>query len=161
MDIVELLQVERDGILAEACDAVTWLEHYGRDGEARALERLDALHRLVVRAVRDRDLAELIDHARRVARERHAGGYERAEVERAFSALEEAVWHRARTRLPAAERAWGLGLVGTALGHARAAVAEAFAELGPAASPGHVDLTPIFRGAGGRSRPAEDLVYPV
>jgi hypothetical protein len=161
MDILGLMRDDEGAILGEALPAVAWLEHYGRDGEERARERLEVLHRLVVRAIRERDLEELLAHARRIARERHAAGYDRAEVQRAFTALEEAIWHRARTRLPAAERAWGLGLVGTALAHAKDALAAAFAELGPAAQPAYIDLTPIFRGAGGRGRPAEDFVYPV
>lgn len=163
MDILELLHEDENAILAEALPAVTWLEHYGRDGQERVRERLEALYRLVERAIRTGDLGELLAHAGRIAEERHGAGYDRAEVHAAFTALEAAIWHRARTHLPVEERTWALGLVGTALAHAREALDRAFAALGHGAHPPFVDLTPLFRGAQSRSgsRPAEDLVHPL
>jgi hypothetical protein len=163
LDIVELVQIEEEAIVAEALTAVTWLEHYERDGEDTARERLRALCQLVGQAIRTQNLEELLTHAERIARERHAAGYDRAEVVSAFSAVEEAIWHRALVALPAQERTWGLGLVGTALSHAKEALARAFAEVGAGARPSFVDMSPLFRGAGaaGRDRFSEDLVHPV
>src|SRR5512137_1039308 len=103
MDVLDLMKAEEEATLAEALQAVTWLEHYGRDGEDLARARLGALHRLVEDAVRTRDLQALVAHARRIAAERHAAGYRRAEVLSAFAALEEAIWHRVLLALPSAE----------------------------------------------------------
>ena len=163
MDVVEMLREDEDAILAEAVPAVTWLRHYGAEGEETARERLQALYRLVERAVADRDLDDLLAHARRVARERFEAGYDRAEVLSAFSALEEAIWHQALLRLPDGERTWALGLVGTALSHAKEALTRAFASLAQGPQAPYVDMSPIFRGAdaGRRDRFREDLVYPV
>jgi hypothetical protein len=163
MDVVEMLREDEDAILAEAVPAVTWLRHYGAEGEETARERLQALYRLVERAVADRDLDELLAHARRVARERYEAGYERAEVLAAFSALEEAIWHQALLRLPDGERTWALGLVGTALSHAKEALTRAFASLAQGPQAPYVDMSRIFRGAdaGRRDRFREDMVYPV
>ena len=162
MDILELLTEDEDAIVAEALTAVSWLEHYERDGEDRTRERLRALCRLVAGAIRTQDLHGLVAHARRIARERHAAGYDRAEVVDALSAVEQAIWHRALTTLPAEERTWALGLVGTALGHAKEALARAFLEAGTGSIPAFVDLSPLFRGAGGGTRGYdEDLVHPV
>jgi hypothetical protein len=163
MDVVEMLREDEDAILAEAVPAVTWLRHYGAEGEDTARERLQALYRLVERAVADRDLDELLAHARRVARERYEAGYERAEVLAAFSALEEAIWHQALLRLPDGERTWALGLVGTALSHAKEGLTRAFASLAQGPQAPYVDMSRIFRGAdaGRRDRFREDLVYPV
>ena len=163
MDVLELMQKEEEAILTEALQAVAWLEHYERDGDELALERLSALFRMVADAVRTRDLEGLVSHATRIARERHAAGYRRAEVLSAVSALEEAIWHRALVALPAADQAWALGLVGTVVTHAREALAEAFAELSRSTPAAHVDLSPLFRGAGRRAgdRFTEDMVYPV
>jgi hypothetical protein len=163
MDVVEMLREDEDAILAEAVPAVTWLRHYGAEGEETARERLLALYRLVERAVADRDLDELLAHARRVARERYEAGYDRAEVLAAFSALEEAIWHQALLRLPDGERTWALGLVGTALSHAKEALTRAFASLAQGPQAPYVDMSRIFRGAdaGRRDRFREDLVYPV
>ena len=163
MDVVEMLREDEDAILAEAVPAVTWLRHYGAEGEETARERLQALYRLVERAVADRDLDDLLAHARRVARERFEAGYDRAEVLSAFSALEEAIWHQALLRLPDGERTWALGLVGTALSHAKEALARAFASLAHGPQAPYVDMSRIFRGAdaGRRDRFREDMVYPV
>jgi hypothetical protein len=162
MDIVELLKNEEDAIVGEALTAVTWLEHYVRDGQDTARERLRALCRLVGQAIRTQNLEDLLSHAARIARERHAAGYDRVEVVSAFSAVEESIWHRALSALPPEERTWGLGLVGTALAHAKEALSRAFAEAGSGAHPSFVDLTPLFRGAPvRRDRFHEDLVQPV
>jgi hypothetical protein len=163
MTICDLLRDDEAEILEEASPAVGWLEHYRRDGREATRRRLGALHRLVREAVRERDLEALLAHARDIAAERHGSGYGLREVERAFSALEEAIWHRALTRLPPEERAWGLGLVATALAHARAALVAAFERLGPAGLSPALDLTAVFRGAEPapwRGAP-EDLVHPV
>ncbi len=162
MDILELLERDEEAIVAEALTAVSWLEHYGRDGEDVARERLRALVRHVARAIRTQDLAELLENAERIASERRAAGYERGEVAGAFSAVEEAIWHRAYQAMPAGDRAWAVGLVGTALAHAREALLRAFAEAGTGGVPPHVDMSPIFRGAGSRRRRFDDeLVAPV
>jgi hypothetical protein len=162
VDILELLTEEEDQIVAEALPAVTWLEHYERDGEDVARERLRALCRLVAGAIRTQDLEGLLAHAGRIARERHAAGYDRNEVASAFSAVEAAIWHRALSRLPAGDRTWALGLVGTALGHAKDALSRSFAEVGTGTVPPFVDMSPLFRGVeGGRDRYNEDLVHPV
>ena len=162
MDILELLTEEEDAIVAEALTAVTWLEHYERDGEDVARERLRALCRLVAGAIRTQDLEGLVAHAGRIARERHAAGYDRAEVVEAFSAVEQAIWHRALQAMPVADRTWALGLVGTALTHAKDALTRAFTGLGSGDVPSFVDLSPLFRGGGdGRDRYSEDLVHPV
>ena len=162
MDIVELLRNDEDAIVAEALTAVNWLEHSGRDGADVTRERLRALCRLVAGAIRAQDLGGLVEHAERIALERRAAGYDRAEVSGAFSAVEEAIWHRTFVAMPAADRAWALGLVGTALAHAREALVRAFAEAGPGNIPAFVDLSPIFRGAGDRrGRYDDDMVAPV
>jgi hypothetical protein len=163
MDVLEMLREGEDAILAEAVPAVTWLRHYGAEGEETARERLRELYRLVEGAVRDRDLDGLLAHARRVARERFEAGYDRAEVVAAFSALEEAIWHQALRRLPAAEQAWGLGLVGTALAHAKEALGLAFSALAQGSRPPYLDMSRIFHGAERTRRDGfrEDMVYPV
>jgi hypothetical protein len=163
MDVLELMKAEEEATLAEAVRAVAWLEHYERDGEDLARARLGALYRLVEDAVRTRDLQALVAHAGRIASERHAAGYRRVEVLSAFAALEEAIWHRVLLSVPAEERTWAEGLVGTALAQAREALEEAFAGLARSPQAGFVDLSPLFRGARvrGTDRPGEDMVHPV
>jgi hypothetical protein len=159
-NIEELLRDDEPAILAEAASSLARLEHYRRDGQETARGRIEALYRHVARAVHARDLDDLLAHASRIARERFEAGFELSEVEAAFATLENAISRRALARLPLDELAWGLGLVGTALAHARSELGRTFASLAPAARPGTVDLTAVFqRSEHGRS--ADDLVHPV
>jgi hypothetical protein len=159
--IEELLRDEEAAILAEAAPSVAQLQHYRRDGDEATRRRVEALYRHVARAVRARDLDDLLAHAARIARERFAGGFDLAEVESAFSMLEDAISRRALARLPLPELAWGLGLVSTALAHARTELGRTYLALVPAVRPGTVDLTAIFKRSEPRARVAEEMVFPV
>jgi hypothetical protein len=160
-NIEQLLRDDEPAILAEAAPTIARLEHYRRDGDESTRRRVEALYRHVARAVRARDLDDLLAHAARIARERFEGGYELAEVEAAFETLENAISRRALARLPLDELAWGLGLVSTAISHARSELGRTFVSLAPAVRPGTVDLTAVFSRSQPGGRSAEDLVYPV
>ncbi len=159
--INDLLRDDATAILDEAAPGIARLEHYHRDGDAATRRRVEALYRHVARAVRARDLDDLLAHAARIARERFEAGFDLGEVEAAFEMLEDAISRRALGRLTQDELAWGLGLVGTALAHARRELGRTFVSLVPAARPGTVDLTSVFKRSEPRCRAAEELVYPV
>lgn len=161
MKIEELLRDDEPAILAEAVRTTAQLSHYRRDGEEATRRRIQALYRHVARAVQAKDLDELLAHAGRIARERYQGGFEQAEVEAAFATLEEAIERRALARMPREELAWGLGLVATALGHARAELGRTFAALAHGSRLGAIDLTSIFRRSDAGGRSVDELVYPV
>ncbi len=158
--IDDLLRDDEPAILDEAGPTIARLEHYGRDGTDATRRRVEALYRHVARAVRARDLDDLLSHAARIARERFEAGFDLGEVEAAFEMLEDAISRRALARLTQGELAWGLGLVGTALAHARRELGRTFISLAPAPRPGTVDLTAVFKRSEPRGR-AEELVYPV
>ncbi len=160
-NIEQLLREEEPAILDEAAPTIARLAHYQRDGAEATRRRVEALYRHVARAVRARDLDDLLVHAARIARERFAAGFDLVEVECAFSMLEDAISHRALAKLPQAELAWGLGLVGTALAHAKIELERTYGSLAPAGRPGTVDLTAVFKRSESRGRPLEELVYPV
>jgi hypothetical protein len=160
-NIEQLLREDEPAILDEAAPTIAQLAHYRRDGAEATRRRVEALFRHVAAAVRARDLDDLLVHASRIAQERFAAGFDLGEVEAAFSMLEEAISRRALAKLPGAELAWGLGLVGTALAHARGELGRTFASLAPAAGPGTVDLTALFKRSEALGRPVEELVYPV
>lgn len=158
MNIEELLRDEATAILDEAAPTISRLEHYHRDGAEQTRRRVEALYGHVVRAIGARDLDGLLAHAARVARERFENGFGVAEVRAAFAALEEAIERRAIARLPAVER----GLVATALAHARSELWRTFAALASDRTAG-ADRAPRLRMSAppARTRPADDLVYPV
>lgn len=158
--IEELLRSDRQDILEEAEGAVARLEHYRRDGERATHRRLEALYREVAAAVERRDLTGLVAHASGVARERFESGFEYPEIFSAFSSLETAIRRRVLHELPPDERALGLGLVGTAFAHGKAALGRTFSALASAPA---LDLTPLFRGAEAACEASapSDRVYPV
>ena len=163
MKIEDLLRDDGTAILDEAAPSIGRLEHYRRDGAEETRRRVEALYHHVVRAVAARDLDGLLAHAARIARERFEAGFEMSEVQSAFATLEDAISRRALAKLPLDELAWGLGLVGTALAHARGEMWRTFATLAPRDHAAGVDLTPLFHRTDWpiRMRPADDLVYPV
>lgn len=160
MNLAELLQEDGAEIVDDALRAVGRMEHYRRDGVDATRRRLEALYAHVLRAVRTMDLDELLAHVRRIAQERFAAGFDLSELRTAFVALEESVYRRALVRLSREDASWGLGLVTTALVQARLALGEAFLALAPTAHAPSVDLSALFHRSE-RSRPAEDLVFPV
>lgn len=162
MRIEDLLREDEPDILERASGTIGQLEHYRRDGEAATRRRVEALYRHVARAVRTRDLRDLLAHAARVARERFEAGFDLAEVNAAFDTLEDEIARRALERMPRSELAWELGLVSTALAHARGELGRAFATQPRGPAP-RIDLTWLFKGGypAGKECSAEELVYPV
>ena len=63
--------------------------------------------------------------------------------------------------MPKDELAWGLGLVATALGHARAELGRTFGTLAHGSRLGAIDLTSVFTRSEESGRSVEELVYPV
>jgi len=161
MKIEDLLRDDEPAILDEATPTIARLAHYQRDGGEATCRRVASLYRHVTRAVGARDLDDLLAHAARIARERFEAGFDLAEVEAAFTTLEDAISRHALARMSHDDLAWGLALVTTALAHARTELGRTFATLAHGARPGAVDLTAVFKRTETAGRPLEELVYPV
>jgi hypothetical protein len=160
VNIEDVLHDDEVAILDEARSSVARIERYARDGEEPTRRRVEALYRQVVAAVQTRDLDALLLHTERIARERFDAGFELSALQTAFSALEDAIRRHALARLPAGEQTWGLGLVATALAHAREELWRSFASCGAGAQ---ADLTPLFKWTdpAARHQSAEERVFPV
>lgn len=147
MEIHELLAEERTLIVQDAWRSVVMLTHYERDGREVTRERLEVLFDHVARAIRMRDLCELLDHAERIAKQRFEAGFDLCEVQNAFFMLEDAIVRRALARIPPAELAEALGLVGTAIRRGKDAFARAYISLANRARAPSLDLTDLFKGS--------------
>ncbi len=147
MDIHELLAEERTLIVQDAWRSVVMLTHYERDGKEVTRERLEVLFDHVARAIRMRDLCELLDHAERIAKQRFEAGFDLCEVQTAFFMLEDAIVRRALARIPPAELAEALGLVGTAIRRGKDAFARAYISLANRARAPSLDLSDLFKGS--------------
>jgi hypothetical protein len=147
-DIAEFLRRERPSILASAEAALERMHmpHYEQVTADTIRERLAALFDHLVESIARRDLTPSVEYARRVAEERFKAGYDIAEVQTAFNALEEAGWSCAVERLEATELAEALGLVSTVLGAGKDALASTYVSLAASTSVGSLDLRALFAG---------------
>jgi hypothetical protein len=151
METAAFLTRDREPIVAAAASAIAraHIRHYESAGPEELERRLDALFDHVLEAVRTRDLGSMISHAEAVAEERFNGGYDLAEVQTAFNALEESVWSRALAELEPSRLAETLGLVSTVLGAGKDALARRYVSLAAGTHAPSLDLRRLFAGTGG------------
>jgi hypothetical protein len=101
---------------------------------------------LTVRTIVERDLVPMVDHSTQVARDRFEAGFDIGEVQCAFNVLEEAIWERIVALTPAEQLAESVGMVGTALGAGRDALARAYVSCAAHHHVPSLDLRALFRG---------------
>ena len=119
--VSHFLSERTEQVMALAIETIerTHLPSYERVGASVSGERLRALFALVIRCAGERHLEPMLEHAERIAKERHAAGVGLQEVQRAINAVEEAVWRVVLAELPAEEQGEALGVVATILGAAK------------------------------------------
>lgn len=147
----ELLERRRVEIVsdAEAALARAHSRHYETAGVEAVHERLELLYDHLLQALEHRDLAPTIAYAEQVAEERFTAGFDLAEVQTAFNALEEATWARVFAELEPSEFAEALGLVSTILGAAKDALARRYVSLATDTHTPSLDLQALFAGTEG------------
>jgi hypothetical protein len=147
----QLLARSREIIVndAEAGLARAHSRHYESAGSGAVRQRLEALYEHLAGALERRDLGPMLAYAEQVAEERFNAGYDLAEVQTAFNALEEATWSRVFAELEPSELAASLGLVSTALGAAKDALARRYVSLATNAHAPSLDLQALFAGTEG------------
>jgi hypothetical protein len=91
----------------------------------------------------------MVAYAEAVAEERFHAGYDLSEVQAAFNALEESIWTRAVAILAPGELAQTLGLVSTALGCGKDALARKYVSLATRTHAPSLDLRALFSGSEG------------
>ncbi len=151
MELIELLQEQQSEILAEAFDAVkrSQLRSYEKAGDEHIHQRLRALYVLAVRAIKERNLGPMIDHAQTIAQERFSSGYDLSEVQTAFNVLEEKMWRVVMQGLPAGEFAEAFGLIGTVLGAGKDSLARQYVSLASKTKSTSLNLQSMFSGTEG------------
>lgn len=146
--VARFLAEREQEVVASATEAVgrAHLPHYDQVGQAVALERLRALHALVVRCTEGRNLTPIAEYAARLAAERHAAGAELGEVQTAINVLEEAIWSAVLSELPPEEQGEALGVVGTILGAVKDRLACAYVSLATHQSTPTLNFAGLFHG---------------
>ena len=147
-DTAAFLEGERDAILRAAGETLVGMRtpHYQSAGEEETSRRLAALFDRVVESLRSRDLGPVVAYAEQVARERFEAGFDLAEVQGGFNALEEATWARAIAELDPSRLAEALGMVSTVLGAGKDALARTYVSLAANTHAPSLDLRALFAG---------------
>ena len=148
MRAADLPQEQRSSVLEEAFAALqrSHVAHYEAAGEEITQERLAHLCDLVLAALRDRQLEPVRAYCEDVAERRFEAGFGISEVQAGFNTLEEAMWKRLVSGVPADELAEAVGLLSTILGYGKDVLARRYVSL---ASQRHVptlDLSALFSG---------------
>lgn len=146
--VEDLLERERRGVLDEAFESLqrSHAVHYERSGEELTRERLAELFDLVVAALRDRQLAPVTRYCEDMAERRFSDGFGISEVQTALNVVEEAMWRRVVTGVPAEELAEAIGLLSTILGHGKDVLARRYVSLASRRHVPTLDLSALFAG---------------
>jgi hypothetical protein len=123
--------------------------HYTRVEPADLQSRLETLYDHVIEAASSRDVGGVVRYTQQLARERFSGGYDLCEVQSAINALEEAIWERIFSTLPATNLRRTLGVVSTILGISKDALACEYVDLATRSRVGSLDLRALFAGTDG------------
>jgi hypothetical protein len=150
MDVAKVLRDGEETILEEACSTLgrSHVTHYEAAGDAFTRHGLQDLFRLVTDAIKDRDLAEMSVYAEHVARRRFDQGFDIAEVQAAFNALEEAMWRHLVDTSPPEQLAEAVGLLSTVLGYGKDTLARTYVSLASSRHVPTLDLSALFAGTG-------------
>lgn len=148
MELLDLLQQHGDAILEDALRSMqrVHLKSYAQSGPDETRTRLRELYDVTVQSISTRRLDPMVRRAETIARERFSGGFDLFEVQTAFNALEEAIWMRIIRELTPAQYAEALGLVGTALGAGKDALARAYVQLASRTHTPTLDVASLFNG---------------
>jgi hypothetical protein len=142
--------LDADGIIDQATGAL----HRSRTRyEASGLEwtraRISELYELVIASVETRDLVTLIERSRTIAEERFGAGFGIEEVQAAFNVLEEAMWRQVVAATALEDLAETIGLLSTALGAGKDALARTYVSLASERRVPSLDLSAMFKGTTG------------
>jgi hypothetical protein len=146
MDVAALLLDAESDIVEDSFTQLqhSHVAHYESAGEELTRQRLDELFRLVVTAIRDRDLAAVGAYAEKIATERFEQGFDIGEVQAAFNALEQAIWRRVVGGTAPEDLAEATGLVGTVLGYGKDVLARTYVSLASQRHVRSLDLSALF-----------------
>jgi hypothetical protein len=119
---------------------------YAHATEPVVHERLTALYTTLTAALASRNLQPLLEHARSVADERFHAGYDLSDVQKAYNAVEEAIWSRVFAEGLPDRYAVILPCVSTAIGSAKDELAREYVRLAAGTHATAIDVAELFRG---------------
>ena len=148
MDLYSALLSAKKDLVDESFTAVDrlGLEHYSHAGPEATRQRLDDMYDLVLSAIHDRDLSEVVAFADGVAEERFSAGFDVSEVQLAVNVLETVIWRHVVALVPPDHLAADIGLVSTVFGCVKDELARRYVSLAAQRHVTSLDLSALFRG---------------
>jgi hypothetical protein len=156
MDLAALLLEDEPAVIDDAYSVLgrSLSTHYAAAGEQFTRARLEDLFHLVVDAVQTRNLIPVSQYSQAIATERFGQGFDISEVQSAFNALEEALWRRLISNVPAEDLPEAIGLLSTVLGFGKDTLARTYVSLASARQVPSLDLSAMFEGTASRGLPS-------
>ena len=151
MSVTELLARDASEIVDRATDAILGdrLRHYAAAGREAVRGQVEDLFGRMLASIDARDATAMIEHARKIAGIRFEAGFGLHEVQTAMNVIEEAVWLRLGSLLPAEEFAAAIRVVSSILGMANDALATSYVDLAARSHAPARDIAALFRGTDG------------
>jgi hypothetical protein len=144
------LASRRDDIVAAAEEQLAARSPKYAQAAPKVLERrLAVLYTKLTEGLAAESMLPLLDHAREVAAERFHGGYDLSEVQKAYNAVEEAIWSRVFADGVPERYAVVLPCVSASLGAAKDELARAYVKLAAGTHAPALDVAALFRGGSG------------
>jgi hypothetical protein len=139
--------VSRRGVIVAAAeDELTARSPKYAAAESDTHDRLISLYSRLVESLAGSDPQPLLDHARTIATERFDAGYDLSEVQKAYNAVEEAIWSRVFAEGVPERYAVILPCVSAGIGGAKDELAREYVRLAAGAHAPAVDVSALFRG---------------
>ena len=143
----DYLRSRRDEIVAAAeADLSARSVRYAQTPEALLHDRLVGLCDTLVDSLATASLLPLVDRAHEIAAERFHGGYDLSDVQRAYNALEEAIWASVFAEGEPEQYRIVLPWVSTAIGAAKDELARDYVAFAASEHAPALDVTALFRG---------------
>ena len=148
-----------DAVLAGAGDEIvdeayaelhpTIHPHYHALGEVLTRKYLTALFDQVANGVANREAVHLVHHAEEIAEERFLAGFDLAEVQASFNAIEQAIWRRITQLENTNELLVSVGLLSSILGAGKDALARVYVQMASHRHAPHLDVAALYGGTEG------------
>jgi hypothetical protein len=151
MGVAELLARDASEIIDSATEVVIGPRsgHYAKEGREAARAHVEELYGCLLACLEGPDATRMIEHARAIARKRFESGFGLHEVLTAINVIEEDVWLRLETQLPAGDFARAIRIVSSILGMAKDTLASDYVDLAARAHAQTLDLERLFGGTDG------------
>jgi hypothetical protein len=127
--------------------------HYHALGEEVTRGYLTELFNLVLGGVERREAVHLVQHAELIAEQRFHSGFDLAEVQAAFNALEQAMWRQIVQLETSTDLLASVGLLSSVVGAGKDALARTYVNLASYRHAPHLNVAALYQGTDGATTP--------